>query len=99
MWRPSTAESRHHYFNVASGSKGVYADSGTSYPAFLAAWISGQSFAAAVKAANDSDLLRLQDKASALAMKSFGTPEKFINDVDSVRVVKGNGDLKISTMQ
>jgi hypothetical protein len=86
-------------FNVASGSKGVYADSGTSFPAFLTAWSSGLTFAAAVKAANDSDPLRVQDKAAVSVMRSFGTPDKFLNDVDSVRVVTGNGDLKLSIMQ
>lgn len=86
-------------FNVASGSRGVYADSGTSFPAFLTAWAAGQSFSDAVKAANDSDPLRVQDKAAVNVMKSFGTPDKFVTDVDSVRVIKGNGDLKLSTMQ
>ena len=86
-------------FRVASGSKGVYADSGTSFPAFLTAWSTGQSFSAAVKAANDSDQLRLQDKEAVSVMKSFGTPDKFLNDVDSVRVVKGNGELTVNMMQ
>jgi hypothetical protein len=78
-------------FNVASGSRLIYADSGTSYPAFLTAWTTGQSFAAAVKAANDSDPLRLQDQAGKTL--GFGT------QIDSVRLVGGNGDLKIGTMQ
>jgi hypothetical protein len=86
-------------FKVASGSKGVYADSGTSFPAFLTAWAAGQSFTAAVKAANDSDPLRVQDKAAVSVMKSFGTPDKFTTGVDSVRVVRGNGELTINTMQ
>jgi len=86
-------------FKAASGSKGVYADSGTSFPAFLTVWSTGQSFSTAVKAANDSDPLRLQDKEAVSVMKSFGTPDKFVNDVDSVRVLKGNGDLNIGLMQ
>jgi hypothetical protein len=77
-------------FNAASGSRQIYADSGTSYPAFLTAWTSGQSFAAAVKAANESDPLRLQDQAAT---------QLGFSPTDSVRIVGGNGDLKINTMQ
>ena len=86
-------------FNTASGSRKIYADSGTSYPAFLAAWVSGHTFSAAVKAANDSDPLRLQDKGAVPVLRSFGMSEQAAQEVDSVRIVDGNGDLKIGTMQ
>jgi hypothetical protein len=86
-------------FNTASGSRKIYADSGTSYPAFLAAWVGGQPFSAAVRAANDSDPLRLQDKAAVPTLVSFGMSEERAKEVDSVRVVAGSGDLRIDTMQ
>jgi hypothetical protein len=86
-------------FNTVSGSRKIYADSGTSYPAFLAAWVGGQTFSAAVKAANDSDPLRLQDKAAVPVLRGFGMSEQAAQEVDSVRLVGGNHDLKIGTMQ
>lgn len=86
-------------FKMASGSRLIYADSGTSYPAFLIAWTAGQSFGAAVKAANDSDPLRLQDKAAVSVLRSFGFSEQAASRVDSVRVTLGNAALSINTMQ
>jgi hypothetical protein len=86
-------------FKVASGSRQIYADSGTSYPAFLIAWTAGQSFAAAVNAANGSDPLRLQDKAAVPVLRSFGFSEQAASRVDSVRVTLGNAALSINTMQ
>lgn len=70
-------------FHAAAGSRGVSADSATSFPTFLHYWSRGYSFAEAVQFANGSDVLRIQDR---LAGKRF-------DGVDSCRVVAGDGDL------
>lgn len=84
-------------FKAVSGSTGIYADSATSYPAFLGAWVVGAKFSDAVAAANNADPLRTSDNAARLWFNSQGKPEK-ANQVDSHRVISGNGDLKIGTM-
>jgi len=84
-------------FKAASGSTGIYADSATSYPAFLASWIIEAKFSDAVAAANNVDPLRLSDNAARLWFNSQGKPEK-ANLVNSTRVTSGNGALKIGTM-
>ena len=84
-------------FEAASGSTGIYADSATSYPAFLAAWAIGAKFSDAVAAANNADPLRASDNAARVWFNSQGKPEK-ANQVNSHRVISGNGDLKIGTM-
>jgi hypothetical protein len=84
-------------FKAASGSTGIYADSASSYPAFLAAWIIEAKFSDAVAAANAADPLRLSDNAARVWFNSQGKPEK-ANLVNSNRVVSGSGALKIGTM-
>jgi hypothetical protein len=84
-------------FKAASGSTGIYSDSATSYPAFLAAWIIEAKFSDAVAAANAADPLRISDNAARVWFNSQGKPD-FANQVNSNRVVSGNGALKIGTM-
>ena len=85
-------------FNVASGSRKIYADSALSYGAFLAAWASGQSFASAINIANGSDPLDAQDQAATPVLRQFGFSEEQAKDVDSFRVILGTGDLTINMM-
>ncbi|GIX46731.1 MAG: hypothetical protein KatS3mg131_0942 [Candidatus Tectimicrobiota bacterium] len=82
-------------FKVVSGSKRIYADSALSYPAFLGAWALGQSFAQAAAAANAADPLRVQDKAAMEVLRQWKHPSW--QDVDSTRVVGGNGALTINS--
>lgn len=82
-------------FKVASGGKRIYADSATSYPAFLGTWALGATFGVAVAAANASDPLRLQDNAAKVLLRNEGFPNP---DVDSTRVVSGASSLTIGTM-
>lgn len=82
-------------FKVASGGKRIYADSATSYPAFLGTWALGATFGVAVAAANASDPLRLQDNAAEVLLRNEGFPNP---DVDSTRVVSGASSLTIATM-
>jgi hypothetical protein len=84
-------------FKTASGSTGIYSDSATSYPAFLAAWIIEAKFSDAVAAANNVDPLRVSDNAARVWFNSQGKPDK-ANLVNSTRVISGNGALKINTM-
>ena len=76
-------------FDVASGSKLIYADSVTSYPAFLGAWVAGSSFSGAVNAANLADPAHVSDGAAKLLLGR--------TDVDSTRVISGNGALNINS--
>ena len=76
-------------FNVVSGSRLIFADAATSYPAFLTAWGAGTTFASAVSAANAADPLRVSDNAAKLLLGR--------QDVDSTRVTSGSTGLKIST--
>lgn len=82
-------------FQVASGSRGIYADSALSFPAFLAAWSAGLSFDTAVGAANASDPLRTQDN---LAREWFRSQNRIASArlVDSTRVIGGNGKITIN---
>jgi hypothetical protein len=84
-------------FKAASGSTGIYADSATSYPAFLGAWIIGTKFLDSVNVANNADPLRLSDNAARLWFNSQGKPDK-ANLVNSTRSVSATGTLKIDTM-
>ena len=86
-------------FNVASGSRKIYADSALSYGAFLSAWASGQSFSSAVGIANASDPLDAQDKAATPVLRQFGFSEAEAKEVDSTRVIVGTGALTINMMQ
>lgn len=70
-------------FCAAAGSRGVSADTATSFPAFLHFWARGDSFEEAVAAANRSDPLGAQDRIAA---------QRF-HEVDSQRVVLGDGEL------
>ncbi len=83
-------------FKAASGSRRIYADSASSYPAFLSVWGLGGKFQDAVAAANNSDLLRISDNAAKKVLKDW--KYESWNDVDSVRVVGGSGGLTINTM-
>src|SRR5437773_6751840 len=71
-------------FKAASGSTGIYSDSATSYPAFLAAWIIEAKFSDAVAAANAADPLRISDNAARVWFNSQGKPD-FANQVNSNR--------------
>lgn len=83
-------------FKVASGSPGIYADSALSFPAFLAPWANGTTFEVAVAAANAADPLRGQEALAKEFFRSKGRPDE-ANEVNSVRVIKGNGFLKMDS--
>ena len=76
-------------FSVAVGSRGVYADSAASFPAFLNYWAAGYPMQVAIEAANNADPARVLD---TFASKVFKFP-----DVNSFRVIDGRGDLDISS--
>ncbi len=84
-------------FKTASGSAGIYADSASSYPAFLASWIAGAKFSDAVSLANASDPLRVSDNAAKAWFNSKNKPD-LAAQVNSVRSVRGTGTLTINLM-
>lgn len=84
-------------FKAASGSAGIYADSATSYPAFLGSWVVGTKFSDAVGLANAADPLRVSDNAAKAWFNSKNKPD-LANQVNSVRSVRGTGTLTINLM-
>ncbi len=84
-------------FRTVSGSEGIYADSALSYPAFLAAWVAGQSFSSAVGIANGIDPFRISDNA-AKAWFDSKNQRDLSRQVNSVRVISGSGSLKIDNI-
>lgn len=84
-------------FKTASGSAGIYADSGTSYPAFLGSWIVGAKFSDAVGVANAADPLRASDNAAKAWFNSKNRGD-LANQVNSMRSVRGAGTLTINLM-
>jgi hypothetical protein len=91
-----TDEWREAGFKAATGSRRIYADSATSYPVLLSMWGAGHKFNDAVAAANNVDPLRFSDNAAKQLLKQWNYPSW--EDVDSVRVVSGNGTLTINAM-
>jgi hypothetical protein len=83
-------------FKAASGSKKIYADSALSFPAFLGAWALNMTFSQSVSAANLADAAHVQDTAAKGVLFAAGYSNW--SDVDSTRVVAGNGSIRISTM-
>jgi hypothetical protein len=83
-------------FRVASGSRGIYADSALSFPVFLGAWSAGVGFAQAVQAANAADPAHIQDGLAKNWYEGRGL-SSFASQVNSVRVVRGNGGLNINS--
>lgn len=84
-------------FRTVSGAAGIYADSALSYPAFLGAWIAGQSFSSAVGIANGIDPLRINDNAAKAWFDSKNRRD-LSRQVNSVRMVSGSGSLKIDNI-
>jgi hypothetical protein len=84
-------------FKTVSGSAGIYADSATSYPAFLGSWVIGTKFSDAVAVANAADPLRVSDNAAKAWFNSKNKPD-LANQVNSVRSVRGTGTLTINLM-
>jgi hypothetical protein len=84
-------------FKVVSGSAGIYADSASSYPAFLGSWIVGAKFTDAINLANASDPLRVSDNGAKAWFNSKNRSD-LANQVNSVRSVRGSGTLTINLM-
>ncbi|MGE3306483.1 MAG: hypothetical protein AB7I52_10975 [Rhizobiaceae bacterium] len=84
-------------FRVVSGSEGIYADSALSYPAFLGAWVAGQSFRNAIGIANGIDPLRLNDNAAKAWFESKNKRD-LANQVNSNRVITGSNGLTLGSI-
>jgi hypothetical protein len=79
-------------FKAASGSKGVYADSASSYVPFLTAWALGQSFGSAITIANLADPFHVWD---SIANNTVLAGTSFAGTANSTRVISGNSGLTI----
>jgi len=79
-------------FKAASGSKGIYADSASSYVPFLTAWALGQSFGSAINVANLADFFHIWD---TLANNTMFANTQFAGQANSTRVISGNSGLTI----
>lgn len=83
-------------FKVASGSKKIYADAAASFQPFLNAWAWGKSFYSAVAEANNALAGEAMDSLARNYYLSQGESRKAMQ-VESERVIKGNGKIKISS--
>lgn len=77
-------------FKVASGSRGIYADSAVSYGDFLRAWRDGRSFKSAIDVTN----AKTAERALWDGIAKAGYPGKV---VDSWRDIAGDGKVTICT--
>jgi hypothetical protein len=75
-------------FKVSAGAKAVNCNSGTEYPFFVAKWILGWTYEKALAPEND-----LVDQAQDALAKAAG-----FSDPDSTKKIKGDKDLKITTI-
>ena len=81
-------------FDVASGARGIYADSAASYVPFLSAWALGQSFNSAIAVANGIDFFRVTDNLAKAYYNSKNQGDLALL-VDSVRVKSGDTGLTV----
>ena len=81
-------------FDVASGARGIYADSAASYVPFLSAWALGQSFNSAIAVANGIDFFRVTDNLAKAYYNSKNQGDLAVL-VDSVRVKSGDTGLTV----
>ncbi len=81
-------------FACVSGSEGIYADSEVSLIPFLQSWENNKSFNEAVRNANAADIGDAADTAAKLFYIAKGSAAD-ANDINSNRIVSGNGSLRI----
>jgi hypothetical protein len=81
-------------FDCASGSLGVYADSEVSLLPFLNNWEREKTFAESIKASNDADVNNVADEIAKAYYRSVG---KDASEIDSTRVTRGDGSVRIYT--
>ncbi len=81
-------------FACVSGSEGIYADSEASLLPFLQSWESGKSFREAIRIANAADIGNVADNAAKLYYITQGRTAD-ANDINSNRIMSGNGNLRI----
>jgi hypothetical protein len=84
-------------FEVAAGSRQIYADAAFSYPAFIAMWTAGATFQEAVNVANAADALRVSDQAARIKFRGQRRHD-LAGQVDSFREVRGDGGLRITSV-
>jgi len=83
-------------FAVAVGSRGIYADGGTSLPCLLRAWARGSTVAEAVARANAADRRGWQDALAARYYRRTGRVAESLA-VDSARVADGARTMVITS--
>ena len=79
-------------FTCVSGSTAVYADSEASLAPFLHSWETERTFSECIAMANAADIGNAADNIAKAYYRSIGLNP---DDIDSNRVVSGNGNLKI----
>ncbi len=81
-------------FKCASGSEGVYADSEFSLIPFLESWASRNTFNTAVEHANTGIIGNRGDEIAKEYYRNIGKADD-ADDINSHRIVEGNGNLRI----
>lgn len=81
-------------FEVASGSEGIYADSAISFAPFLNSWAGGKPFRNSVDDANSADVHNANDNVVRTFYTATGR-RATASSIDSDRIVRGNGNLRI----
>jgi hypothetical protein len=81
-------------FDCASGAEGIYADSEVSLTPFLHAWETEKTFTESINIANRADVGNVADELAKAYYRAQQRNDT-ANDINSNRVVRGNGNLRI----
>lgn len=82
-------------FACVSGSEEIYADSQVSFAPFLHSWETNNTFSGSIATANNADPLDLADNIAKAYYRSMPAVAGLANQINSNRIVTGNGDVRI----